>query len=104
MPQRGSGQNQWNLSARISNKPVAESMFKITTVRLDTFMVCTFGFKDLFKGSPASDECEHRGVASLKIHTKVPIHHSGRRGCILPFVSVNIARLAVNAPLSDFGG
>ena len=103
MPGRVSDQNQWNLSARINNKPVAESMFNITTVRLDTFIVYTFRFKDLFKSSPASLECERWGVASLKIHTNVPAHQSGCRGCILPFVSVNIARLAVNPPLSEFG-
>ncbi|KJM05916.1 hypothetical protein SS39_06390 [Enterobacter chengduensis] len=66
MPAQGSAQNQWNRSARINNKPVAERTFNITTVLLDTFMVCTFGFKDLFKSSPASPKCERRGEATCK--------------------------------------
>ena len=66
----GAVQNQWNLSARINNKPVAERMFKITTVLLDTFIVCTFGFKDLFKISPASLKCEHRDYATCKFMRK----------------------------------
>ena len=44
------------------------------------------------------------GICALQIHAKVPGDQSGGRGCILPFVSVNMARLAVNPPLSDFGG
>lgn len=70
MPEQGSAQNQWNRSARINNKPVAERMFKITTVLLDTFIVCTFGFKDLFKISPASLKCEHRDHATCKFMRK----------------------------------
>jgi hypothetical protein len=76
-------------------------MFNITTVLLDTFMVCTFGFKDLFKSSPASLNAS-AGICNLQIHAKVPAHQSASRGCNLPFVSVNIARLAVNPALSDF--
>jgi hypothetical protein len=45
-------------------------MFNITTVLLDTFMVCTFGFKDLFKSSPAFQECEHRELATCKFMLK----------------------------------
>ena len=70
MPVLGSVQNQLNRSARINNKPVAERMFNITTVLLDTFMVCTFGFNDLYKSSPASQECEHRENASCKFIRK----------------------------------
>jgi len=44
MPVWGSAQNQWNRSARINNKPVADRIFNITTVLLDTFMVSTCGF------------------------------------------------------------
>lgn len=66
----GEAQNQWNRSARINNKPVAERMFNITTVLLDTFMVCTFGFNDLFKSSPSSLECELRGYATGKFMQK----------------------------------
>jgi hypothetical protein len=98
----GAAQNQWNRSARINNKPVAERMFNITTVLLDTFMVCTFGFKDLFKSSPAfrnasagnmqpANSCESASTSICQQRVQSP------------FVSVNIARLAVNPALSDFG-
>ena len=70
MPAQDSAQNQWNRSARINNKPVAERMFNITTVLLDTFMVCTFGFKDLFKSSPAFLNCERREYATCKFMRK----------------------------------
>ena len=60
MPPWRSAQNQWNRSARINNKPVAERMFNITTVLGDTFMVYTFGFNNLYKDSSASLKCERR--------------------------------------------
>ena len=45
-------------------------MFNITTVLLDTFMVCTFGFKDLFKSSSAFLNCERREYATCKFMRK----------------------------------
>ncbi len=101
MPPWRSAQNQWNRSARINNKPVAERMFNITTVLGDTFMVYTFGFNNLYKDSSASLKCERREMQPV-IPVKAPADQSARRGCILPFVSVNIAGLVVNPTLSDF--
>lgn len=87
MPAQGSAQNQWNRSARINNKPVAERTFNITTVLLDTFMVCTFGFKDLYKSSPASPKCERRGEATCRfVRTYQPVNLAVEGAISLPLV------------------
>jgi hypothetical protein len=87
MSAQGSAQNQWNRSARINNKPVAERTFNITTVLLDTFMVCTFGFKDLFKSSPASPKCERRGEATCKfVRTCQPVNLAVEGAISFPLV------------------
>ena len=77
-------------------------MFNITTVLLDTFIVFPFGLENLFKNSSAHVKCEHRELTVCKLMQKYQTHLSDLRGCILPFVSVNIAGLAVNHPLSEF--
>lgn len=76
----GAVQNQWNLSARINNKPVAESIFNITTVLLDTFMFCPLRFKDLFKNSSARLECERQEANPCKLMRKYQVLLSATEG------------------------
>ncbi|EWG65233.1 hypothetical protein P348_04344 [Enterobacter sp. DC3] len=93
MPAQGTAQNQWNRSARINNKPVAERRFNITTVLLDTFMVCTFGFKDLFKSSSASSKCERRGEATCKFVRKCQPINLAAEGAISFALVLTLRRL-----------